>query len=129
MACAQHNIGAHDYASDAADAARELLALVITAVLLPLLVEWQGDDNVDAIEEVMLGIFGCYDAPKLYAYVGAIAIFEAIDDIGRMCVWLIVHECGATLHGNACPKHACHRIVVGCDNISGAWQQCDATAA
>ena len=68
-------IGTCRYSRDLADAAGDIVALVVAALTKLFLGEWYGDDEIYPVKEpACLQLIGC-QAAKVSAYLGVVVVF------------------------------------------------------
>lgn len=108
-----HDVGMYGEMGEFCDTFGDFLALVVTSLFLSVLGERNGDDAIDVVEEMDSRALLCQESSHVEGNVGAVVVFQLIEDVAGEGVSLVIEECARFLDGNLMPKHLRHLVVVG----------------
>jgi len=104
-------VGANGNAELLGDAEGDVFALVVTALPLALRREGYGDNGLDAVEEVAGEEFRPHDSPDKAGEIGAVVVFEGVNEVSHGVFGLIPGVGIDALHIGFAPKEAFQGIA------------------
>lgn len=111
MPLSEHGSGVHGDARHGSNTAGYVLALVVSALLLPAGMQRDGDNHIDAVEESGSQQLGSHAAPHNLSQIFSASILQLMEDAAEIAPFIIEEERGGTPQGHFTPEHALCLIV------------------